>query len=47
MSFNGVLGPNGLGALTILGSLEGGNLPEDGTLYTKKTKIKSQKQYKK
>jgi hypothetical protein len=47
MSFNGILGPDSLGCTCNTGPLEGGDLPEDGTLYARKTKSKSQMQYKK
>jgi hypothetical protein len=38
---------NSLGWTRNTAPLEGGDLPEDGTLYARKTKSKSQMQYKK
>jgi hypothetical protein len=47
LSFDDVLGLNNLGYTCDAGPPEGGDLPEDGTLYARQTKLKSQTWYKK
>jgi hypothetical protein len=41
LGFDGVLGLSNLGCTHDAGPLEGGDLPEDGTLYVRETKLKS------
>jgi hypothetical protein len=41
LGFNGVLGLSNLGYTHNAGPPEGCNLPEDGTLYARETKLKS------